>query len=299
MSSESHVWFVTGSSQGLGKLLVETILAHGDRVVATARQPSSLATLQAKYPASQLLVQRLDVTSATDIAEAFEATESQFSRLDVVVNMAGYGLVGEIEAIPEEEARKMMETHFWGPVNITKAAIKFFRKINPVGHGGRIFNVSSVSGYVANPTLAYYTATKFALEGFTEAFIKEMPEKWNIKGCILELGGFPTAWRDNSIVIPQHPAYDDPSFPTNRFRAAKATSKYMGDPNRCAEAMYNLASSSDLPLRLQLGSDSFYLVTAQAKKTLKEQQQWARVSHSTNVDDYDRGVMSFLESMGG
>ena len=111
---------VTGSSQGLGRALVEAVLAAGERAVATLRKPEQLADLAQKYPSSQLLVQRLDVTSLEQIIEAFEATRKHFGRLDVVVNNAGYGLQGEIEAIPEEKARQLFEVLFWGPVRITK-----------------------------------------------------------------------------------------------------------------------------------------------------------------------------------
>jgi NAD(P)-dependent dehydrogenase (short-subunit alcohol dehydrogenase family) len=111
---------VTGCSQGLGKALLETVLAAGERVVATLRNPLALAHLQSKYPTSQLLIWPLDVTSASQINDAFEATKKHFNRLDVVVNNAGYGLLAEIEATPDEEARKIIEVLYWGPVNITK-----------------------------------------------------------------------------------------------------------------------------------------------------------------------------------
>jgi NAD(P)-dependent dehydrogenase (short-subunit alcohol dehydrogenase family) len=111
---------VTGSSAGLGKALVEAVLAANERVVATLRNPSALSGLQPKYPASQLLILPLDVSSSSQITDAFQATRKHFGRLDVVVNNAGYGLFGEIEATSDEEARKQIEVLFWGPVNITK-----------------------------------------------------------------------------------------------------------------------------------------------------------------------------------
>ena len=111
---------VTGSSQGLGRALLEEVLQRGERAVATARKPEVLAPLTEKYPSSQLLLQPLDVSNEAQISEAFKATEKHFGRLDVVVNNAGYGLKGEIEAIPEDEARKQIEVLFWGPVHITK-----------------------------------------------------------------------------------------------------------------------------------------------------------------------------------
>ncbi|KAF8581481.1 NAD(P)-binding protein [Ramaria rubella] len=296
--SDSRVWFITGSSQGLGRSILEAVLASGERAAATLRTPSALADLQAKYPSSQLLIQPLDVVSPTQIEEAFEATKKHFNRLDVVVNNAGYGLFGEIEATPDEEARAQIEVLFWGPVNITKEAIKFFREVNPKGHGGRIFNISSCGGYQANPNLAFYSAGKFALEAFTQSFIKEMPLEWNIKGCIIEPGGIRTSWTTSMNYLPQHPAYSDPSFPTPVFRAGLGTIPVVSDPVRAAQIILDLAKEPDLPLRLQLGSDSLYLVESQAKQTLKDQEKWAKVSHSANADDYDKNVISsILESI--
>ena len=111
---------VTGSSKGLGRALVEAVVAAGERAVATLRKPEEIADLAQKYPASQLLVQPLDVTDEDQIVAAFEATRKHFGRLDVVVNNAGYGLSGEFEAIPKDRARKQIEVLFWGPVNITR-----------------------------------------------------------------------------------------------------------------------------------------------------------------------------------
>ncbi|KAF8581476.1 NAD(P)-binding protein [Ramaria rubella] len=285
--SDSRVWFITGSSQGLGRTILDAILAAGERAVATLRTPSALADLQAKYPSSQLLIQPLDVVSPTQIKEAFETTKKHFNRLDVVVNNAGYGLFGEIEATPDEEARAQIEVLFWGPVNIT-------REVNPQGHGGRIFNISSGSGYQANPNLAFYSAGKFALEAFNQSFIKEMPLEWNIKGCIIKPGGTRTSWSGSLNYFPQHPACSDLSFPTSVFRASLGTIPGVSDPVRAAQIILDLAKESDLPLRLQLGSDSFYIVESQAKQTLKDQEKWAKVSHSANADDYDSSVISLV-----
>ncbi|KAI0918920.1 hypothetical protein AcW1_003562 [Taiwanofungus camphoratus] len=118
--SKSRVWFITGCSQGLGKALLEEVLASNKRAVATLRKPETLAAFSKKYSTSQLLVIPLDVADHAQIIQAFEATKSHFGRLDVVVNNAGYGIQGEIENTSEDEARKMMEVLFWGPVHVTQ-----------------------------------------------------------------------------------------------------------------------------------------------------------------------------------
>ncbi|KAK0203589.1 hypothetical protein DFS33DRAFT_1261247 [Desarmillaria ectypa] len=207
MPNTSRVWFITGTSSGLGKATVEAVLAAEERVVATARKPEVLDYLKDKFLSTKLLVLPLDVTNETQIKSAFERTIKQFDRMDVVVNNAGYVVFGEIEGIPDEDARKQFEVQFWGTVHIMKEAVKNFRKVNPKGKGGRIFNVNSIGGYMANPTLAYYSSSKFGNAGsFTESFLKEM----NIKGTIIEPGGFDSEWKGTSAYhIPPHPAYTD------------------------------------------------------------------------------------------
>ena len=170
---------VTGASSGLGLSLVNAVLAAGERVIATLRKPENLKDLEAKYPREQLLVQRLDVTNLAEIKTVFDAARTHFRRLDVVVNNAGYGILAEIEATPDEAARHNFEVQFWGPVNITREvrrcrlffscwpfilrpkAIKFLRDVNPKGHGGLVINISSVGGYLANAGISFYNASKF------------------------------------------------------------------------------------------------------------------------------------------
>jgi len=296
MASNSRVWFITGTSSGLGRALLEVILAANERAVATLRKPEVLSSLQSKYPASQLLVVPLDVTVPAQITTAFETAKKHFGKIDVVVNNAGYAVMGEIEAIPDKDARNEFEVQFWGPVNITKEAVKIFREVNPPGCGGRIFNVSTIGGYSAKQTLSFYSASKFALEGFTESFIKEMPPAWNIKGCIIQPGGFETEWRNGSMVtIPPHPAYTDPDTPSSQFRAMHGSVPYIGSPEKIGKAIMTLASEPNPPLRIQFGSEAIALVTSKARSTINEAEKWAELSHSTNKDDVD--VESYMKQI--
>ncbi|GBE81793.1 hypothetical protein BKA93DRAFT_738065 [Sparassis latifolia] len=293
-TSDSRIWFITGSSQGLGRALLEEVLASGERAVATLRKPTVLAPLVEKYASSQLLVVPLDVTDEAQIVAAFEATKKHFGRLDVVVNNAGYGLEGEIEDTPEAEARKQIEVLFWGPVRITKEAIKFLRDVNPPGYGGRVLNISSVGGYSSNPTLAFYSAGKFALEAFTEAFTKEMLPEWNIKGLIIEPGGFETEWGGSSMIhVPIHPRYQGPTSPGLAFRKMReASHQYggggIGDPNKGGKVLMQIASMPNPPLRIQLGTDSLMLVRNKALKTVRDGETFEEISHSTNKDGIDK-----------
>ncbi|KAI0056013.1 NAD(P)-binding protein [Artomyces pyxidatus] len=288
--ANSRVWFITGTSSGFGRALVEAVLNKNERVVATVRKTSALADLQAKYPETQLLVLTLDVTNAEQIAEAFKTIESHFHRLDVVVNNAGYALQGEVEGIPEAKARHQLEVIFWAPVNITKQAIRFFREVNPKGHGGRILNISSTLGYDSHHTLAYYAAGKFALEGFTEAVLREVLPEWNITGTIIEPGSFATNLWAPEDVIPPHPAYGEKG-PTIQVRELFDKIPKIGDVAKAGQALLRIADAPALPRRIQLGTDAWVQVHAKANKTLKDQEEWAAVSHSTNLNGYEPEVV--------
>ncbi|KAA1474161.1 NAD(P)-binding protein [Dentipellis sp. KUC8613] len=284
--TNSRVWFITGTSSGLGRALALAVLASGERVVGTARNTAVLKDIEEQYPSTQFLALALDVTNVAQIDAVFAKIKETFGRLDVVVNCAGYGLEGEVEATPDEEARRQVETLFWGPVNICKRAVPFFRDVNPPGVGGRILNISSCGGYAANTTLAFYSAGKFALEGFSQALSREMPPEWNIKVVIVQPGGFATSWSTSGMVlVPPHPAYG-PDAPSNRFRrmvAAHAAST--GDVARGAQAMIRIAGEPDPPLRVQLGTDAWCIVRGQAEKTLRDSEKWEEFSHSTNRDE--------------
>ncbi|KAJ7618240.1 hypothetical protein B0H17DRAFT_1219973 [Mycena rosella] len=286
--NDARVWLVTGASSGLGLALVKAILAAGER----------------KIPREQLLVQRLDVTNVADISAVFDAARTHFGRLDVVVNNAGYGILAEIEATPDEAARHNFEVQFWGPVNITREAIKFMRDVNPPGHGGLIINVSSAGGYLANPALAFYNASKFALEGFTQAFIREMRPEWNIRGLIIEPGGFESEWVKGSMqTFPAPPEYG-PTSPSGVMRTLldPVNADPLGVPDRMAAAIMRMAGEEKLPLRLPLGSESWAIVRGQAQKTVREADEWEALSHSTNRDgvdgpQYAKAILDMLKSL--
>ncbi|KAJ4466266.1 hypothetical protein J3R30DRAFT_3588977 [Lentinula aciculospora] len=334
MPSPNRVWFITGTSSGLGKALTDLLLANGESVVATCRNPTTHNDLLVHYK-NQLLPYKVDVTKEDELKAALAAGVERFGRIDVVVNNAGIGLFGEIEAVPEEDARYIMELQYWGPVHVMKEAARIFREVNPPGAGGRLFNISTVGGYRANPTLSYYSASKFALEASTQSFLQEMHPSWNIKGCILEPGGFRSGWSTghNSKVIPPHPAYTDPLSPTSMFRQFHGKFPYLGDPVKMAKAVIRLADLStgvrsglpglwtgegvekgvvehstalgnspvELPLRVQLGSESLFLVRMQAQNTLEDAKKWEWMSHSTNADDMDgeNYVKQYLMGSGG
>ncbi|EMR71444.1 putative retinol dehydrogenase 8 protein [Eutypa lata UCREL1] len=173
------VWFIAGCSSGLGQSLAQLVAQSPNRVVATARKLASLSSIPA---GNNVLKLQLDVTSAASIDVAFRATLERFGRIDVVVNNAGYTLVGDTESAGDEESRAVLDTNFWGMVDVTKKALGVMRDENPQNgaqQGGVIANISSMGGWMGFPSSSFYHASKFAMEGWTESVAKELPSSWN------------------------------------------------------------------------------------------------------------------------
>ncbi|KAF9793296.1 hypothetical protein BJ322DRAFT_1117369 [Thelephora terrestris] len=299
---DTRVWFITGSSSGLGKCFVEAVLAGGERVVATLRKPEALAYLKNKYTPEQLLIQKLDVVDDEQIEAAFAATKEHFGRLDVVVNNAGYGLFGEAEGVPLDEARVQVEVLFWGPVKISLKALKFFRENGPQGQNKYIFNISSAGGYNGTPCLAFYSAGKFALEGFTEALNKELHPSWNTKAMIIEPGGFETRWAADLHHHPPPSVYSAPDAPTSQWRVTRKDSEKTssGNPEKAAAALIKLSHvpANELPTRIQFGTDSWAMVKAKAEATVRDAVKWSELSQSTNKDGVDKeAIVGFINSI--
>lgn len=271
----------------MGRSLVEILLAAGDRVAATTRKSSSLASLAAVHSPEKLLVIELDLSSNDQVQAAFQKIKAQFGRCDVVVNNAGYGLNGEIEGTTDEQAKDQFEVNFWGPVRICREAVRFFREDNPPNAGGRILNVSSIGGMSGNPTLAFYAASKFALEGFSESLSKELPTEWNIRVTIIEPGGVRTEWsKGNMFTVPTHPAYVGTQTPSTLFRRLINT-EHTGDPVKCARAMIAISKADDPPIRLPLGPDALHIMRFKCASMLKDGDDWEALSLSVLADDAD------------
>ncbi|KAG6374452.1 hypothetical protein JVT61DRAFT_4494 [Boletus reticuloceps] len=265
------VWLITGASSGFGKALSEVVLRKGDIVVATLRRPSVLAHLSKQYPPSQLLLLTLDVTRPSDISAAFSRTQQVFGRLDVVFNNAGYAVFGEVEGTPDADARALLEVVFWGAVGVSRAAVKFFREVNPPGQGGVILQNSSISGFSAAPGFAFYSAGKHAIEGFTESLSKELSPEWNIKICILQPGAFYTNVIAAIQTFPVHPAYAE--CVTAAVRDTFEAISFDGDPYKFGEMLYRLVTSADngkkIPLFLPVGEDALQILQGRMRKMNK------------------------------
>lgn len=254
----SGVWFITGCSTGFGRELAKILLERGNRVAATARNERQVEDLAAGRE-GQGLALKLDVTSGAEIAEAVKKAEAAFGQIDVLVNNAGYGYLSAVEEGEDAEVRAIFEANFFGLARLTQAVLPGMRR----RRSGTIVNISSIGGFVGFPGVGYYNATKFAVEGLTEALAKEC-EPLGIHAMIVEPGPFRTDWAGRSLKTPRH-AIADYAATAGARRAviAGGSGKQAGDPIRGCEAMIKAVESGKPPMRLVLGRMA--LETAQAK----------------------------------
>ncbi|KAH9850971.1 NAD-P-binding protein [Lenzites betulinus] len=293
--SAPRVWLITGCSSGLGLELLNYVLSKGDIAIATLRKPAVLADLRAQYTAERLLILKLDVTSRSEVSAAFAQAKEAFGRLDVVVSNAGYCILGEIEATPDDVARGIFETNFWGSVYVIQEAVKFFREVNAPGKGGRIIQLSSLWGLVGFPGSGFYSASKHAIEGLTESLAAEIDPAWNIKITDIPLGAFATnTVISNMVKLDPHPAYTNPALPSNFNRKVILGSlsgefkdpdlQINGDPAKAVRKFYELSELESPPLRLVLGKDAITFTKAKFAKLSAEIEQYASWSDDVNID---------------
>ncbi|MDQ0834564.1 NAD(P)-dependent dehydrogenase (short-subunit alcohol dehydrogenase family) [Streptomyces achromogenes] len=265
----SKIWFITGSSRGFGRQFVQAALERGDRVAATARTTDSLADLVAAHGAA-ILPLKLDVTDKAAAFEAVQRAHEHFGRLDVIVNNAGHGLFGAVEELTEQQVRGQMETNFYGALWVTQAALPLLRAQG----SGHIVQISTVGGVVSFPNLGGYNASKWALEGLTEALAQEVAT-FGIKVTLVEPGGFETDWAGSSATFAdQLPAYDD-------LRAAVAAAwgdVKTGDPAAAGPALLKIVDADNPPLRVFFGTAPLHLVPQVYAERLKTWNEWADVS---------------------
>jgi len=272
------VFFITGTSSGLGRAYAQEVINRGDNLVATARRVDSLqftGTTPQNY-----LPQPLELSSRESITTAFRAALDKFGRIDVLVNNAGHGLAGIFEDLTDAEIHRAMNVNFFAALDMTRAAIQTMRDQQPCG--GVIQQVTSMSGQRGVPMMSMYCASKWALEGFTEAVSQEMDPAWNIKFSCIEPGGFRTNFF-NSIVVEDkiHPAYSHID-PRNTVKTMKSVQR--GDPPKAGRAMYDLARMEDPPLRIVLGSDAFGRMQTKLEQYRTALAKYEHISKSTDVD---------------
>jgi NAD(P)-dependent dehydrogenase (short-subunit alcohol dehydrogenase family) len=275
----SKVWLITGSASGLGRNIAEAVLASGDRLVATGRDPRRLEDLLKKY-GHQVRTASLDVADEGAAKAAVQVAVDAFGRLDVAVNNAGYGDIAPFEQLSSERFKALIDTNFYGVVNVTRAALPIMRKQK----SGCILQISSVGGRLARPGSAGYHAAKWAVGGFTESLAQEVAP-FGVKVCALEPGGMRTNWgaRANQDTPELLPDYE-----TSVGAVIAALRSYWGkeisDPIKVAQLILRLAAADHLPAHLLLGSDALqYAGQAEATRA-EDAERWREVSVSTDVN---------------
>ena len=275
----SKVWLVTGSASGLGRNIAEAVLASRDRLVATARDPRRLEDLVKKY-GDQVRTAPLDVTDEREAYAAVQAAVDAFGRLDVVVNNAGYADIAPFEQLSAERFKAVVDTNFYGVVNVCRVAIPIMRKQK----SGCILQISSVGGRLARPGNSPYHAAKWAVGGFTESLAQELAP-FGVKVCAIEPGGMRTNWgaranQDTPDLLPDY----EPSVGS----VVKALESYWGhetsDPVKVAQVILRLAAADRLPAHLLLGSDAAKNAGDAEATRAADAERWRDISVSTDFD---------------
>lgn len=281
------VVFITGASRGFGAELTRIALERGHQVVATARDAR---TVVERFPDAgpSLFAVALDVTSEEQARAAAKSALQRFGRIDVLINNAGRGLLGAVEEATDEEVRAVFDTNVFGLLNVTRAVAPTFRE----QRSGHIINISSVGGFVGSPGWGIYAATKFAVEGLSEAMRGET-SALGIAVTIVEPGYFRTDFLDSSSLrTVATPIADYTTGPAGTMRARAATVNHAqpGDPVKAAGIILDLAVDADAPSRIQLGIDSLSAIRAKLARVEAEAAVWEHVSVTTDDSEQLRQV---------
>jgi NAD(P)-dependent dehydrogenase (short-subunit alcohol dehydrogenase family) len=275
-----QIWFITGSSRGLGRALVRAALEAGDSVVASARQPSQLDDLVTDY-GERLFPLALDVTNAEGCRSAIADAYRHYGRLDVIVNNAGYANVSAIETGDDDDIRAQFETNFWGVYNVSKAAIPILRE---QGHG-IVMQISSVGGRVGgSPGIASYQAAKFAIDGFSRVLRTETAP-FGVKVIVVEPSGFRTDWAGASMTVRDVPEAYASTVGAMNSRMRQNPEGPAGDPERAAEILVKVAKRVDIPDHLPLGVNAVERSISLDEQLLDQDQKWGNVGRSADYSE--------------
>ncbi len=271
-----RTWFITGASRGFGALVTAEALAAGDAVVATARDPATIARRFGDHP--NLLAVKLDVTDERQAQDAVRAAVKRFGRIDVLLNNAGFGLLAAVEEASDGETRRVFDTNVFGLMAVTRAVLPVMRR----QRSGHVINISSIGGYAAYPGWGVYGATKFAVEGLTEALAAELAPL-GIKATVVEPGFFRTDFLDaQSLTVAR--SIEDYAETVGRTRAHAEAANHgqPGDPAKLAKAILALAGAEAPPVRLPLGSDTLARIAAKNRQVESEIARWHDLAISTD-----------------
>jgi NAD(P)-dependent dehydrogenase (short-subunit alcohol dehydrogenase family) len=277
---DTKVWFITGCSTGFGRELAKMVLDRGYRAVVTARDPAKVEDIAAGHE-DRALVLELDVTDPVEVNVAVKSAEQHFGGIDVLVNNAGVGYFGAVEESDEEEVRRMFEINFFGLSSMTRAVLPGMRKRRT----GHIVNISSIGGLRSFPSLAYYHATKYAVEGFSESLALEVAPL-GIKVTIVEPSGFRTDWAGRSAAEARNRISDyAPTAGRNLENIRGNSGRQAGDPVRAAAAIIAAVESPDPPLRLLLGKAALNGARGKLDSLKKDFDAWEKTTVEADFPD--------------
>ncbi|GGE96509.1 oxidoreductase [Flavobacterium limi] len=274
----NKVWFITGASKGIGLVLAKKLLAQGQKVAATSRTKEALIkAIGGTSP--NFLPLEMDLTKESSVKNAIETTVNQFKAIDVLVNNAGYGLLGALEELTDEESRKNYEVNVFGLLNVIRNTMPYMRA-NKSGH---IFNISSVGGYVGNfPGWGIYCSTKFAVAGLTESLSAEVKE-FGVNVTLVYPGYFRTDFlKDSSLLLPENPIAEYKAVRESESAHKDSINENQpGDPEKLADALIKVSQDQNPPLHLFLGEDAFNMANQKIASIQGELEKWKSVSVST------------------
>ncbi|KWE62843.1 short-chain dehydrogenase [Burkholderia ubonensis] len=272
-----RVWFITGASRGIGALIAEAALADGNAVVAAGRHVPAIVERLGDSVA--LLPVELDVTDEAQAKAAVQAAVEKFGRVDVLVNNAGFGLLGAVEESADKDVRRMYDTNVFGLLNVTRAVLPTMR----ANRSGHVINISSIGGYRAAAGFGVYSSTKFAVEGITEALHAEL-KPLGVHATVVEPGYFRTDFLDASSLVVAPDVIDDYDETSGavRRKAVQLNRNQPGDPAKLAAAMIALVDAPNPPLRLPLGTDTLAAIAAKNAYVAQETETWKALSASTD-----------------
>lgn len=282
MSNPMKTWFITGCSSGFGKILAELLLQRGDRVIATGRNPSALDPLKeyAKSP-EQLLLLELDVNREAQITAAASEAIGWAGKVDVLVNNAGYGYTGALEEVSMDGIRAVFETNVFGLMAVTRAFLPHFRG----NRSGRIINLSSVAGMVGTPGASIYNATKFAVEGLTEALAGEL-SSFGIKLTLIEPGAFRTDFANRSLQSAPYLTEYAEALAVTRSYYETIGGRQPGNPIEATRAMIEIADHPEPPLRLPMGKIALGRIRTKIKQYENEIAAWEKTILETDYPEF-------------
>lgn len=281
METQEIVWFVTGASKGLGLNVVKKLLAQGYKVAATSRNANDLRASINDTSAEAFLPLTVNLKSEESVSAAIAETVSHFGRIDVVVNNAGYGLIGSLEELTDAEARENFDINVFGSLNVIRYAMPHLR----AQKSGHIYNIASIGGFTGSfPGFGIYCATKFAVHGFTESLAAEVKD-FGITATVVSPGYFRTEFLSSgSVGNPKNEIAEyDAVRQSQQFHNEQMNGQQPGDPEKAADVLIEVATSTNPPVHLFLGSDAYGIAYTKMEAVKADLENWKHLTTSTDI----------------